>query len=277
MKKFFNVLIMILFLASILTGCRKDKGDPPALPPGNSFTIDFSIFEPGKKSTATDFNIKGIEDSHWEFAAVVSGYFRTLLTTTLAVPVLAFQKALDQSPVYLEEKTWQWSYSFSLLSVTYKARLTGQILTDDIEWNMYISREGSGGFPEFLWFDGLSKLDGARGTWNLRQSYDYNKPLLKIEWTRTGNSVNYIKYTYVRTTDNNGDSDPNNSSYIEYGRTTGTYDSFYNISYFNGLIFAQVNVEWNSTSRIGRVKCPAFYGDNNWYCWDGTLSNSECP
>jgi hypothetical protein len=268
---------MIFFLASILTGCRKDKGDPPALPPLNSFAIDFSIFEPGKKSSETDFNIKGIEDSHWEFAAVVSGYFRTILTTMLAVPVLSFQKALDQSPVYLEEKTWQWSYSFSLLSVTYKARLTGQILTDDVEWNMYISREGSGGFPEFLWFDGLSKLDGTRGTWNLRQSYDYNKPLLKIEWTRSGNTVNYIKYTYVRTTDNNGDSDPNNSSYIEYGRTTGIYDSFYNISYFNGLTFSMVNVEWNSTSRIGRVKCLDFYGDNSWYCWDGTLSNCECP
>ena len=277
MKKIFNISPIILFSAIMLTGCKKDKGDPPDLPPAESFAMDFSNFEAGKKGADEAFLPKGIEDSHWEFVAVVSGYFRALLVTTLAVPVAAFDMAIDQKPKYLEENTWQWSYSITILNITYKARLTGEIRTTDVQWKMYVTREGTGGYPEFLWFDGTSKLDGTGGVWNLKHSQKYQDPLLKIEWTKSGGTIVYVKYTYVRTKKDDGTNDAFNGSFIEYGKTTGVYDSYYNISYFNGLVFAPMNVEWNSTSHIGRVSCPAFYGNNNWYCWDGTLANGNCP
>ena len=53
---------------------------------------------------------------------------------------------------------------------TYTARLTGQIRTSDVAWKMYITKEGTGGFPEFVWFEGTSKLDGTGGQWILNQS-----------------------------------------------------------------------------------------------------------
>ncbi len=277
MKKIFNILLITVFLTSLLSGCKKDKGDPPTLPPAESFMIDFSNFEAGKKAADEIILPKGIEDNYWEFSAVVAGYFQSLLITTLAVPVASFNKALDQTPKYLEEKTWQWSYSITFLNITYKARLTGEIRTTDVLWNMFITREGTGGYAEFLWFDGTSKLDGTGGQWNLNHSFQHNEPLLKIEWTKSGNIVNYIKYTYVRTKNDDGDDDPFESSYIEYGKTTGIYDSYYNISYFNGLTFSLVNVEWHSVSHIGRVKCQPFFSDNLWHCWDGTLANTICP
>lgn len=269
--------MITVFLTSLLSSCKKDKGDPPTLPPAESFMIDFSNFEAGKKGADEIILPKGIEDNYWEFSAVVAGYFQSLLFTTLAVPVASFNKALDQTPKYLEEKTWQWSYSITFLNITYKARLTGEIRTTDVLWKMFITREGTGGYSEFLWFDGTSKLDGTGGQWNLNHSFQHNEPLLKIEWTKSGNLVNYIKYTYVRTKDDDGDDDPFESSYIEYGKTTGLYDSYYNISYFNGLTFSLVNVEWNSVSHIGRVKCQPFFSDNLWHCWDGALANTLCP
>ncbi|MCJ7450003.1 MAG: hypothetical protein MUO72_20205 [Bacteroidales bacterium] len=277
MKKIFALLLLTIFLSSFLTSCKKDKGNPPTLPPEESMTIDFSNFESGKKSADLISVPKGVENSNWEFAALIAGYFRTLIVGTLAVPVYSFKLAVDKVPAYLDDKTWQWSYSTSLLSVTYKARLTGQIRTTDVLWKMYITREGTGGFPEFLWFEGTSKLDGTGGQWILNHSSQYKEPVLQIDWTRSGTAIGTIRYTYVRTLNDNRVADPFKTSYIEYGKTTGTYNSSYKINYYNGLEFSEMFVEWNSTTRNGMVKCLKYFGDNNWYCWNGQLVNITCP
>lgn len=275
MKKIFILLSLGIILSCLSTSCKKDKGDPPVLPPLESFKIDFSNFEPGKKSD--DLLLpKGIENSNWEFAAVVAGYFRSLIVTTLAVPVFAFDKAFDQKPAYLEENTWQWSYNVTFLNATYKARLIGEIRNTDVKWEMYIAKEGTGGFAEFLWFEGTSKNDGTGGQWVLNHSSQFKEPLLKIEWTKSGNTVGYIKYTYERTLDNDRNTDPNKSSYIEYGRVSGTLDSYYNIKYYNSLKFSEMNVEWSSTYRNGRVKCYDYFGDIIWHCWDENYVNVIC-
>ena len=272
-----NLVIIILLLGILISACRKDKGDPPVLPPSGSFVIDFSNFEPGKNSDNILLS-KGIENSNWEFSAVVAGYFRSLITTTLAVPVTAFQRAASQSPAYLDDKTWQWKYNVSFLSTTYQARLTGQTRTTDVLWKMYISAEGSSGFDEFLWFEGTSQIDGSSGKWSLNHSNQYQELLLKIEWTEEIGETNYlkVKYTYERTLNDDRDDDPFNSSYIEYGRSSGVYDSYYNIYYYNGLKFSNMSVEWNSVTRNGRVKCSDFFGDDLWHCWDGNYVNITC-
>ncbi len=173
-------------MSGLLTGCKKDKEDPPVLPPVESIEIDFSNFEPGKKSGETVLP-KGIENSNWEFAADVASIFRGLIFTTLAVPVLSFHLAANQNPEYLDNKMWQWNYETDVFTDTYKARLTGQIRADDVEWKMYITKEGgTGAFPEFLWFTGTSKLDGKSGQWKLNHSPQFKEPVLQIDWTRTG-------------------------------------------------------------------------------------------
>ena len=83
--------------------------------------------------------------------------------------------------------------------LTYKARLTGQIRTSDVYWKMYIAKEGTGGFTEFVWFEGTSKLDGTGGQWIFNES-STDKPAgsLQIDWTKTGNiNRHMIKYTYT--------------------------------------------------------------------------------
>jgi len=276
MKKIITSLLLLLFLGSFLTSCKKDKNNPPALPPEESMTIDFSNFEPEKKS----YNIsltKGVENSNWEFAAMVAGYFRTFIAGTLAVPVYSFKMATGETPVYIEDKTWQWSYTTSLLGKTYKARLTGQIRTNDVLWKMYITGEGTGGFTEFQWFEGTSRSDGTGGQWILNHSVQFKEPLLQIDWTTSGNAINVIKYTYVRTLNDTREADPFKTSSLEYGKKTGTFNSYYTIYYFNGLAFSEMNVEWNSSTRNGRVKSLSNFGDSNWHCWNGNLVNVICP
>jgi hypothetical protein len=272
MKKILSFGLILLLTSVFFAGCKKDKGNPPVLPPQESMNIDFSNFDTQKKSDEAVSIQKGIENSNWEFAAGVASVWKLVINTTLIVPVTSFKLATDQVPVYLSENNWQWSYNLTVATVTYKARLTGEIRTSDVAWKMYIAREGTGSFPEFVWFEGTSKLDGTGGQWILNQSSASPTAILQIDWTKTDTSVGSIKYTYVK------NADPFKTSYIEYGLTTGTLNAYYTIHYYNSTIvkFSDVNVEWNTTTHNGRVKCLDYLGDTSWHCWDANKINSKC-
>lgn len=273
MKKLLVIIMLFVFSGTLFHGCKKDHGNPPELPPAGSMMIDFSNFETGSKSDIPMAMPKGSQTSNWEFAAGVAFIWNSIIYTTLAVPVKSFQLAADYKASYVDNDTWQWSYSATVLNITYKARLTGQIMTNDIQWKMYITREGTGGFNEFLWFEGTSKKDGTSGQWTLNLSPQSQVPVLQIDWTKTGEAIGTIKFTYIKTGDAFKD------SYIEYGLTTNTLNAFYNIHYYNStyLQFYDLNVEWSTSLHNGKVKCPAFFGNANWYCWDSNHINITCP
>ena len=270
MKKIFSLVMIFTILAGSFAGCKKDKGQPPVLPPAESMTIDFSNFTAARKSAELISEPKGTVNSNWEFAATVAGFWKLILNTTLAVPVIAFEVAVNQNPVFISGKTWQWSYNVTFQSDTYKARLTGEIRSSDVQWKMYITKEGTGGFTEFLWFEGTSSLDGSGGQWTLYESSLVPDALLQIDWTKTASAVGTIKYTYVKNT-------AFKTSYIEYGLTTSTLNAYYTIHYWNFIKFSDVNVEWNTTTHNGRVKSVDYLGDANWYCWDSNKVNVVCP
>lgn len=276
MKRTLFLLTVIFTFSILFTGCKKDRGNPPVLPPAESMLIDFSNFDSGKKSDITDIIPKGSEISNWEFAAGVAVIWKTVVYTTLAVPVKSFQLALTKTPVYVDDKTWEWKYDATItidqLSVTYKARLTGQIRSSDVLWKMYISKEGTNPFSEFVWFEGTSKLDGTGGQWVLKQGPQNQVPLLQIDWTKTGESVGMVKYTYIKTGDSLKD------SFIEFGLKTGSLNAYYKIQYYHPIyqdIF-EVFVEWSTSGHNGRVKCEQFFGSTDWYCWDSNYINISC-
>jgi predicted small lipoprotein YifL len=267
MKNLLSLGLILILIATSFAGCKKDKGDPPVLPPAESMTIDFSNFQVQKKGDA-----KGTENSAWEFSATVAGIWRLIINTTLIVPVTSFQLAVNQTPVYLAKNNWQWSYNVTVAGSAYKARLTGEIRTSDVAWKMYVTKEGTGAFAEFLWFEGTSKLDGTGGQWILNQSSAAPSPFLQIDWTKTASAIGKITYTYVK----NGD--PLKTSYIEYGLTSNTLNAYYKVRYYNGVKFSDVDVEWSTTLKNGRVKSiDYFLGDTNWHCWDANKVNITCP
>jgi len=264
MKKVFTLLLLTAFAGILLTGCKKKQGDPPVLPPEESMTIDFSNFTPLTKSG--DFVLqKGTEDYNWSFAVLCTGTFRAA-SLLLTVPVAAFKLAIDEPPVYIENSTWQWSYTY--LS-TYNVRLTGKIRSSDVLWNMYVEKTGTGSFDEFLWYTGTSKLDGTGGQWVLNLSNEYPDPILQIDWTRSGSTITSIKYTYIREYENDGTTaDEKNGSFITLSNITGTYDAKFVVHYFNGSGFWDVEIEWSTGGKNGRVKCSAFFSDSEWHEWD---------
>jgi hypothetical protein len=269
MKKVFDLIFVLILSAGFIISCKKDKGNPPVLPPPESMIIDFSNFTTAKKSFEVPADQKGTENSNWDFAATAAGVWKQIINTYLVVPFTAFKATVSQVPVYVSTKNWQWSYSVTYLNVTYKARLTGLIRSSDVQWKMYITREGTGGFAEFLWFEGTSKLDGTGGEWILYQDPLTPVAFLQVDWTKTAETVGYVKYTYTK-------ADPFLNSYIEYGLTTAALNAYYTIHYYNGLKFSDVSVEWNTTTLNGHVKSVDYMGDSNWYCWDSNKVNTIC-
>lgn len=266
MKKLIALSLLILIA---FAGCKKDKGDPPVLPPAESMIIDFSNFESAGKSADVK-SVKGTEDSSWEFSVVTVAVWRAIIGVTLIVPVTSFQMVIDQNPEYVSEKTWQWKHSATIAGATYQARLTGQIGANDVIWKMYITKDGAGAYTDFLWFEGTSAFDGKSGTWKLYESNANPVALVDIDWEKPAENEGKIRYTYVKNTEFK-------SSYIESGLTTSTLNRYFTIHYWQGAKFSDVFMEWNSTVRNGRVKSIDYLGDDLWHCWDANKINVICP
>jgi hypothetical protein len=273
MKKLLILTLIFILAGVILHSCKKDNGDPPVLPPAGSMIIDFDNFESAKKGLAFISIPKGTLNSNWDFAADAAIIWKTIIYSNLIIPVTSFQMAVNQAPVYADNKTWEWSYDASVLNVTYKARLTGQITSSEVLWKMYITKEGTGGYTDFLWFKGTSEIDGTGGQWILNQSPQNPEAVLQIDWTKVGEAVGMVKYTYIKAGDAFKD------SYIQYGLTTQALNAYYTIHYYNSSYqqFYDLNVEWSTTLHNGRVKCAGHFGTSDWYCWDGNFLNVTCP
>jgi hypothetical protein len=274
-------LFLITALATSFWGCEKKKDSAPALPPVGTMSIDFSNFATSAKSGNSDRVVKDLaasDKTNWALASTVAAFWNVVLGVNLVIPVASFGVAVDQTPVYLDSKKWQWSYNFNVIGAVYKARLTGEIRTSDVKWEMYVTKEGVGAFPELLWYSGTSNLDGKSGQWILNYSQAFPEPVLQIDWKITGDEVGYIKYTYIRDKKDDRSIDPFKTSYIEYGLTTGTLNAFYNVHQNTGVsgIFNDVNIEWSTTDHNGHIKSNYYYQDVLWHCWNGVGDNVIC-
>jgi hypothetical protein len=282
MKKIVSLLIVAVIMSVTFTGCKKKKGNPPVLPPFESMAIDFSDFGSAKKSAGAVFGAKDVPDpdENYMFSSTMAGVWNVILTVNLVVPVTAFKLAINNTPVWIADKTWEWKYSVTGVTGTYKARLVGIIQSDKVKWEMFITREGTGAFAEFLWFDGTTALDGNSGVWNLNHSQQFQEPYIKIEWSKTATTIGSVKYTYVRTQTDARATDTFKNSYIQYGLTTGSLNAFYTMHLFESTVindFVDIFIEWNTTAGNGRVKAFYKFGDNNWHCWDTDKNNIVCP
>ena len=270
MKKLISLFFIIFLSALIFTTCKKDKGDPPIAPPPESMLIDFSNFTSLKKSVVFSSGTKGTANSNYEYASTVSGMWNLITETTLAVPIACYKATYEKAPVWVSDNTWEFDNSVIVGAITYKARLVGLISGKKVIWTLYIAREGTSSFPEFIWVDGESGTDGTNGQWIFNQSYSTQESLLQVDWTKTGTEIETVKYTYIK-------NDGLKTSFIDYGHISGIFNSNYTIYYFNGVKFSNVLIEWNSTTKNGRVQSLEYLGDSNWYCWDSNKINVSCP
>ena len=254
------------------TGIQPGDGQPPEIPPASTFVMDFGDFAdggaPGRVLDPNDPAAgQGIPGGNWGWAAMNVGVWNVIITVTLAVPVAAFLESFNHVPEQQPDGSWVWSYEVNVAGVIHTAELHALAVGGDIEWNMFISKDGS--YTDFNWFSGVSNLVGTEGTWTLNKDPDAPTQLVGIEWHRNPqDETGDIKYTNIVP------AGPENGGYIFHGITAEALDAFYEI--FNKGQDNVTNVEWNRTTKDGRVKDPAHFGDGDWHCWHTGLQNTGC-
>jgi hypothetical protein len=149
---------------------------------------------------------------------------------------------------------------------------------NDVEWKMYITKSGVGGFNELLWFEGTSYLDGMDGQWTLYLSHEHYDKFLQIDWSRTSDSIGQIKYTNIRNLNDQGSPNLLKGSYIQAGYQDDYYDAYYNIHIYEStqLDFTDTYIEWSTTEYDGHVKSAFKFKNDLWHCWDSLGYDITC-
>ena len=254
------------------------NADALVLPPYESMAVDFGDFlddsSTADKQTASTAKI----GENWLYPRLVVGFWNTALFTNLAVPIASFKSAFSHESEFIGDNTWQWVYTVDGFASEYTARLTGELTSDGVIWEMYVSKAGTAPFNEFLWFSGVSALDGNSGEWTLNQNVEAPTPIINIKWSRENDEIGSIKYTWVRELDEDGGDDLFYGSYLEYGLQEGDYNVFYDVHIYDSEYedFIDVDIEWSRSEFYGRVMAPSYFENEAWHCWDSTGADVVC-
>ncbi len=264
MAVFAAVLIVMM-----ITSCQKDdeEGDQPELPPVESLLMDFSNFD---DSSDTLTSRKAVETyRNWGHAFGTVAFWNIIATWTIGLPVMAYAEAFNQDPVYLGENSWQWAYEVTVGQVDYSAKLISKRISNgEFTMEMLVTKSGADGYEDFKWFEGTVRYDRTSASWILYENPDNPNELISVDWEKDWEAdTSVITYTYIR---------PEAVEYedfIEYGITNNSpYDAYYIVSVSTNT----VEIEWNRTTREGRIKNPMNFGDSDWHCWDENLMDIVC-
>jgi len=249
------MLVIFGFFLILTSSCNKDnQEEPPELPPIESMLMDFSAFsqEPTQakstQATYTNFLYSYTQVGVWSLAA----------TLYSALPVAAYGHALQQSPVYLGDHAWEWSFDFILNGLQYSATLTGERLSnEEFSMEMMIGLTAAP-TPGVKWFDGVVRYDRTHATWTFYQ--EGSVPVLEIEWNKDFETeAADLTYTIIKS------GHTEEGSYISYTYTPGAeYDAAFDVSVAAGMS----DIEWNTTTIKGHVMSVAYFQDDAWHCWD---------
>lgn len=262
--RFLNPLsfLTIFSLAVLLsvTSCEKEP-EQIDLPPAESLVMDLSQF-PKKATKAV-----GKSFGNWFYASGSVFVWNAVIVANVAIPVTAYAEAFNHTPVYLDDNSWEWSYSVVVNDKTYETTLVGSRI-DRATFSMTMSLSEVGGFQNFEWFNGVIRYDHTEADWTLSHSPLNPTDYLQIHYEKDFDTeIRSIRYTVI---------DPENEiydAYIEYGLDPALdFDAHY-------IIYKEENtssIEWNTDTKAGHVKDPLYFQDELWHCWDGLQQDVDC-
>ena len=278
--------VSILFLVFGLSACGpeeekdSDAETAPTLPPESSMVMDFSNLS--ESATAKlDGKSLGLGNellshgllTNYHYAAGHVLVWNVALWANMAIPVAALRESFNHLPTRQSDGTWVWSYTVTVVNEVYVASLHGKVSGSNVNWSMYVTKEGV--YADYLWFSGVSALDGTNGTWALNYSIAdaTPTPLLDVSWQKD-DTAGTLELRFTSKITNSGVSV---GDYVEYAVTGGSpYDARYHISIADNL----TEIEWNRTDKNGRVQDEGHYGALGWYCWDSLkaddVSTASC-
>lgn len=264
-------VVLFMFIAAVIlssTSCDKENTDyRPELPPVESLIMDFDDFD---QSPITDKVIAYTYDN-FQYAFTSLVFWNSITSLTMAVPVGAYINVANMSgtPEYLGDNRWRWTKEFTVQMVNYKAILTAERLNNaefSVEMKIALAALPAAGV---VWFDGVVRYDHTHAEWNLYKNEPTHVKVLEVEWNKdyeTGSSD--LTYTYVEPGQNE------TNSTIEMGIVPGAdYDAYYSVTLSAGTL----DIEWDRTSKAGRVNSLQYFDNSDWHCWNDQLQDITCP
>lgn len=247
----FAVMLTATLMLSVISCDKEPVDQKPQLPPVESLMMDFSDFD---EQPAVS---KGSVSTYQNFtrAYLSVGIVNLSLGVVSALPVAAYAHALQHEAEYMGDNNWEWSYNFMLNGVNYSAILTAhRISNEEFTVDMTIAD----GEQSVKWFDGVVRYDHTSADWTIYR--DGSIPVLAIAWNKDFETeAADLTYTYIEP------DQAESGSYVMWEYIPGAdFDSEYTVS----LAAGQTSIQWNTTSISGRIKEPAFFGDDAWHCWD---------
>ena len=138
--------------------------------------MDFSITEANSGG-------RSFAKGNWGRSAIIVGFWSILTTAYIAIPVASFGEAFNHEPTFDSSiPGWVWEYDVPVGSLSYHARLESEVTSAAVEWDMFISLEGS--FQDFNWYSGTSAISGTNGKWILNARPLAPITALEIDWNR---------------------------------------------------------------------------------------------
>ncbi len=256
MKRIATIILSLALVALLgLSSCKK-KVEQPTLPPSQTMELNDNEFSSNGQ--------KALGATNWFSAAVTVGVWSTIVKVTFALPIIAYEHALDQTPQRVDNSTWLWQYDVNFGLSTHHVKLYGSVdpNEDMVSWEMYVD--------DFNWFVGENNIEATEGYWIFYSPNDKQEKL-KVEWTYNySDSTGTAKYIVI-------DQDADNyNSYLYYGNNmSGLYNCFFDI--VNTADTSSVEIQWNNQTKIGRIKSVKYFGDEAWHCWDENLQDCQCP
>lgn len=260
-KIVFGAPVIMLVLVLALVSCEIQP-EAPQLPPVESMEMDFSDFDAGNtaaKSTLTR--------NYFSHSAYVVGWWSVASRWVIGLPVAAYEYALTQEAVMIEEGVWEWSFEYSYEGQSYLVFLTA-VEVNDKEFTLEMELA----FPAFpnarvTWFEGVVRHDHSKAEWDF---FYGQTEWLSVDWMQAEDGSASLQYTFMESSEGEKD------SYITwaYDPAAGLDASFHSF-----LSDGETMIEWNTTALNGRVKS-TYIGDGMlWHCWDDLahgLADIEC-
>ena len=256
-NRFFRLAAIFLAVSLLIinTSCDQEPVENrPELPPVESLMMSFSDFDAAKGSTKAS----GEPHLHFNYAFTSLVFWSGASAVSMALPVAAYAYALEQGVEYLGDNSWEWSYSFSWSGQDYTATLGAtRINNEEFSLEMLIAPSAT---PEqgVPWFDGVVRYDHTRANWTIYR--DGSIAILEVEWTKDyelGDAS--LLYTYAEPEV----LETGSSIRYEYAPLE-LYDASFTLSRSSGT----TSIQWNTTTKEGRVQDEAKFGDSEWCCWD---------
>lgn len=278
MKKLFSLILLALAI-TLFSSCEEGVPTPindqvaPTLPAAEIYTLPTDALTETTQDTMGN-RTNGVTYKNWVHSGINLVVWNTAIVLNVAVPIAAFGRALNETPVFIGNATFAWTYIYRAPAIqggkVYNIVLTGQYINNaqEVEWVMTASQIG--GFQDFEWLRGTVATDFMEANFTLNHKPNNPEPYLSIEQANNGSDQS-IRYTNIN---------PSNSGiggYIEYRVDANTqYNRAFDVNSGPNQGNQLLEIQWTVPGNQGRVKDPAHFNDTDWHCWNSQLQDTNC-